>query len=117
MKNTNSTRVYSTAVGRLCSVCQQPQHSGACVLAEQVLGDGKVRIRLDTKGRKGMGVTTISGIPLTLSELKTLHGQLKKKCGVGGAVKDGVLELQGDQRQLLLGLLADKGWDVKLAGG
>jgi translation initiation factor 1 len=81
------------------------------------VGDGRVRIQRETKGRKGAGVTLVTGIPLAELELKALHKQLKKKCGVGGTIKTGVLEFQGDQRQVLLALLATKGWDVKVAGG
>ena len=109
--------VYSTEKGKLCSKCGEADHSGACAKKQAVLGDGKVRIRRETKGRKGAGVTLITGIPLAEEELKDLHKQLKQLCGVGGTVKDGVLELQGDQREKLLKALANKGWDVKVAGG
>jgi len=81
------------------------------------VGDGRVRIQRETKGRKGAGVTLVTGIPLAEKELKDLHSALKKKCGVGGAIKDGVLELQGDQRELIFKALEGKGWDVKIAGG
>lgn len=100
-------RVYSTETGR-----QKPEKS-----KPQVIGDGKVRIQRETKGRKGAGVTLITGIPLEQAELKQLHKKLKQQCGVGGAIKDGVLELQGDQRQKVFDALANKGWDVKIAGG
>lgn len=51
--------------------------------------DGVVRIRRETKGRKGKGVTTISGVPLTSAELKVLAKRLKQRCGTGGAIKEG----------------------------
>lgn len=112
------SRVYSTEFGRLCPVCGQQQHPGPCPDRKtQVAGDGKVRIRRETKGRKGAGVTLVSGIPLAEAELKALHSELKKKCGVGGTIRDGVLELQGDQRETILKALAGRGWDVKIAGG
>ena len=111
-------RVYSSEHGRLCPDCGKPAHSGKCESSRaQIIGDGKVRIRRETKGRKGAGVTVVSGIPLTEKALKELHSQLKKKCGVGGAIKDGVLELQGDQREVVFQVLQGKGWDVKIAGG
>ena len=101
--------VYSTDKGR---VGQKPAPKKTVAA-----GDGKVRIRRETKGRKGAGVTLVTGIPLPEAELKNLHSELKKKCGVGGTIKDGVLELQGDQREVVLKALSGRGWDVKIAGG
>lgn len=80
-------------------------------------GDGIVRISRQTKGRKGKGVTLINGLLLTEEELKALAKELKQHCGVGGAVKSGVIEIQGDQRDSLLAVLKDKGFNAKLAGG
>ncbi len=113
----NSKLVYSTDAGRLCPDCGEQEHHGQCDTSSLVLGDGKVRIQRETKGRKGAGVTLITGIPLAEKELKVLAKQLKKKCGVGGAIKKGVIEMQGDQRQACLAALQHKGWDVKIAGG
>lgn len=109
-------RVYSTEVGNLCPECGQAKHAGRCA-NDAIAGDGRVRIQRETKGRKGAGVTLVTGIPLPEKDLKALHKQLKQRCGVGGAIKNGVLELQGDQRQKVLEALANKGWDVKIAGG
>ena len=109
--------VYSTESGRICPECNQPKDQCQCNQQEQVLGDGKVRIHRETKGRKGKGVTLIKGLPLTESELKVLAKDFKKLCGTGGAVKDGVVEIQGDQREKLLAELAKRGWQPKLAGG
>ncbi len=113
----NSKLVYSTDAGSLCPECGEAKHAGKCDTSAMVFGDGKVRIQRETKGRKGAGVTLISGIPLAEKELKALHKTLKKKCGVGGAIKNGILELQGDQRQAVFDALQNKGWDVKIAGG
>jgi len=111
-----SRLVYSTDQGRLCPDCQQPLCQ--CSQQQGEIGDGHVRIRLETKGRKGKGVTTVTGIPLEATELKKLLKVLKQKTSTGGAVKDRTLELQGDQREKLMNLLADKGWpSVKQAGG
>jgi translation initiation factor 1 len=77
-----------------------------------------VRISFETKGRKGKGATVIRGIPLAGTELKKLLKELKQKTSTGGAVKDGTLELQGDQREKVLNLLSNRGYpSVKLAGG
>ena len=79
--------------------------------------DGTVRLRRETSGRKGKGVTTISGVPLADAELKTLAKKLKKVCGTGGALKAGVIEIQGDHREKLKTVLEKEGFTVKLAGG
>jgi translation initiation factor 1 len=76
-----------------------------------------VRVSRETKGRKGKGVTLISGIPLAEKELKAYTKELKVKCGTGGTLKDGIVEIQGDQRDILLLLLMQKGWVVKRSGG
>lgn len=110
-------RVYSTETGRLCPDCQNPTNDCQCKNSQTVLGDGKVRIQRETKGRKGKGVTLITGLPLTADELKKLAKQLKQLCGTGGAVKNGVIEIQGDQREVLKKALIDKGYDAKIAGG
>ncbi|MDD2900112.1 MAG: stress response translation initiation inhibitor YciH [Desulfuromonadaceae bacterium] len=79
--------------------------------------DGFVRLRREVKGRGGGTVIVISGIPLPAAEIKELSGALKKKCGCGGTVKDGVIEIQGDHRDVLLSELQARGFKVKLAGG
>ncbi len=62
-------------------------------------------------------MTLITGIPLIGDELKSLAKILKQKCGTGGTIKNGVVEIQGDHRDLILNLLENKGWKVKKAGG
>lgn len=111
--------VYSTETGRLCPDCEQPIDACTCKQADDSIpeGDGIVRVSRETKGRKGKGVTLITGLPVTPSELKALAKELKTRCGTGGAIKDHVIEIQGDQRDLLIGLLTDKGFKVKKAGG
>ncbi|MEE4380726.1 MAG: translation initiation factor Sui1 [Pseudomonadales bacterium] len=111
--------VYSTEQGRMCPGCLRPVD--ACVCRDRSRprdgGDGIVRIHRETKGRKGAGVTLVKGLPLADAELAKLAKMLKAKCGVGGAVKDGVIELQGDQREKVRALLEADGHRVKLAGG
>ena len=80
-------------------------------------GPGRVKVRRETAGRRGKAVTTISGVPLGDDGLRELAGRLKKRCGVGGSAKDGVIELQGDHRDVVGGLLREDGYDVVLAGG
>lgn len=104
----NSRLVFSTETGRI-----KPQAE----LKPVVKTDGIVRIRRETKGRSGKGVTTISGIAVNDTELKALCTKLKKQCGTGGAVKDGVIEIQGDNRDKIKATLEQLGHTVKLAGG
>ena len=104
----DSTLVYSTDVGRI----KEPMQS-----LERPRGDGVVRIQKQTSGRKGAGVSVISGLDLADDEIKKLAAELKKRCGCGGSVKDGNIEIQGEKRDLLKQLLEQKGFKVKLAGG
>ncbi|MGK4624099.1 stress response translation initiation inhibitor YciH, partial [Raoultella ornithinolytica] len=106
--DSNSRLVYSTDSGRI----DEPKAK-----VERPKGDGIVRIQRQTSGRKGKGVCLISGIDLDDAELTKLAAELKKKCGCGGAVKDGIIEIQGDKRDLIKSLLEAKGMKVKLAGG
>ncbi len=78
---------------------------------------GRVKVRRETSGRRGKTVTTISGVPVDDEALRALAGRLKKRCGVGGSAKDGVIELQGDQRDVVMDVLRAEGFDAVLAGG
>jgi translation initiation factor 1 len=80
-------------------------------------GGGRVKVRRETSGRRGKAVTTISGVPLADDGLRQLAGRLKRRCGVGGSVKDGVIELQGDHRTVVMEALRADGYDVVAAGG
>lgn len=100
--------VYSTETGRI----DEPKAA-----LQRSKGDGIVRIQKQTSGRKGKGVCLISGIDADDTTLASIAAELKKKCGCGGAVKEGIIEIQGDKRDLLKSLLEAKGMKVKLAGG
>jgi protein-tyrosine phosphatase len=76
-----------------------------------------VRLGRETKGRRGKGVTTVSDVPLDEAGLLQLATQLKDRCGTGGTVKDGVIEIQGDQRDRLAAVLESMGYRVKRVGG
>jgi translation initiation factor 1 len=78
---------------------------------------GRVKVRRETAGRRGKAVTTVSDVPLDDDGLRELAGRLKKRCGVGGSAKDGVIELQGDHRDAVVEVLRAAGYDVVLAGG
>ncbi|WP_031524609.1 stress response translation initiation inhibitor YciH [Siccibacter colletis] len=108
MKDDNSRLVYSTETGRIDEPKAAP---------ERPKGDGIVRIQRQTSGRKGKGVCLITGIDADDATLAAIAAELKKKCGCGGSVKEGVIEIQGDKRDLIKNLLEARGMKVKLAGG
>lgn len=117
-KSDGHALVYTTGQGRICPNCRKPVGNCSCRQARtSPATDGIVRIRRETKGRAGKGVTVITGVPLGPAELDQLAKQLKQRCGTGGTVKDGTIEIQGDHRDLLLAELGKKGWTVKKAGG
>ena len=110
--------VYSTGMGRMCPSCSQPAAQCRCrqlEAAEPV--DGIVRVGRQTKGRKGKGVTLISGLPLDREDLKKLGQQLRRKCCSGGTVKNGTVEIQGDHCDVLIKELTKLGYRVKRTGG
>jgi translation initiation factor 1 len=113
----NTGSVYSTELGRTCPNCGKAKDKCVCKNESMPEGDGVVRIQRETKGRKGKGVTLIMGVLLTPAELKKLAKELKQKCGVGGAVKDGVIEIQGDVRDQMFDEMKQRGFVVKKAGG
>ena len=100
--------VYSTDSGRI-----RKQKPSSVITAS----DGFAKVRRETKGRKGKGVTTISGLGLTVSELKILASKLKKSCGAGGSVVGETIEVQGDKREMVKQLLEKQGFKVNFTGG
>jgi len=112
-----SVRVYSTEEGRICPGCGAPDGRCVCDAVKPAPRDGVVRVSRETKGRKGKGVTLISGLPLDEAGLAALAKDLKQRCGTGGTVRDGVIEIQGDHRDRLVLELQGRGHRVKRAGG
>ena len=111
--------VYSTDSGRMCPLCRQPLAACTCAAQENAAprGDGTVRVCLDTKGRSGKAVTLVRGLALDDAALAALGKRLRSACGAGGTVKDGVLEVQGDHVERVLGWLQQEGFSAKRAGG
>ena len=102
----------------MCPQCAQPINQCQCTQGSTgPLGDGHVRVSRETKGRKGKGVTVVSGLPLDAKGLQKLAKQLKRKCGAGGTVRDNVIEIQGEHRDLLVQELNILGYQAKRAGG
>jgi len=118
----NSRLVFSTESSSTCPGCHKPLRKCKCRLVQdkgnprQII-DPPIRISRESKGRKGKGVTLISGLEMNEADLKTLSKKLKALCGSGGTVKNGIIEVQGDHRDKIK-LEMDKQFkNVKLAGG
>jgi translation initiation factor 1 len=116
MRNKNPT-VYSTELGRMCPKCGNPIAECTCKKPARQRRDGLVRVQRESKGRKGKTVTLIRGIPLEDEALRSLLSELKRQCGAGGTVKDGVMEIQGDHRDMVFEELKNRGYTVKIVGG
>ena len=119
MRSSNGGLVYSTETGRMCPTCRQPVAGCTCKSAASAapVGDGSVRVTLQSKGRGGKSVTLVKGVALDPMALAVLGKQLRTTCGAGGTVKDGVIEVQGDHCDTVLQTLTRLGHRAKRAGG
>lgn len=123
--------VYSSDTGRVCPECGRATAKCACpkdpaarrALAAQAAAtptgakDGVVRVGRQTQGRAGKGVTVITGVPLVGAELEKLARELKQRCGSGGTVREGAIEIQGEHRDVLVAELTKRGYTAKRSGG
>lgn len=120
LKRDDNRTVFSTETGRICPECGKPIQKCQCKknkITSTIKQDGIVRLRIERKGRGGKSVTLIEGLPFNEELLKEISKELKKQCGVGGALKNGIIELQGDVRDSVLTILKTKGYSVKKSGG
>ena len=101
----------------MCPGCSEPVDQCKCGKKQAAAGSGNVRVGRETKGRKGKGVTVITGLPLDAFELADLARELKSHCGAGGKNREGVIEIQGDHRDRLVAALQARGYTVKKSGG
>ena len=113
----NSRLVYSTGSGTICPGCGWPATDCRCAGLQLEHEPVPVRVvaklRLEKAGRGGKSVTVVYDLPRNAAFLKALCQELKRACGVGGAVRDDAVELQGDLRDRLRDLLVKKGFGVK----
>ena len=109
--------VYSTDLGRTCPDCRRPLAECRCKANTPPPPGGPIRVGRQTAGRKGAGVTVVTGLPLGGAELAALASALKKRCGSGGTARDGRIEIQGDHRDLVVAELRQRGYDAKRSGG
>ncbi|WP_228882054.1 translation initiation factor Sui1 [Paraburkholderia saeva] len=117
--NSKGGLVYSTDGGRMCPECGQTIAACICKTAARTLpaGSGAVRVTRETKGRGGKSVTIVKGLALDPLALTVLGKELRKTCGSGGTVKDGVIEVQGDHCERVIEVLKKYGHNAKRAGG
>ena len=120
----NSQLAYSTDTGYVREQKKpqkkKPQKNKRTKRQQQasvIKNDGIVRVRLEKKGRGGKTVTTISGVAVAGPELKALASELKRKCGSGGSIVDGIIEIQGDKADRVIDELTQRGYQAKRAGG
>jgi translation initiation factor 1 len=112
--------VYSTGLGRICPGCRRPEAGCICKTANGATvraARGSVRVSRHTAGRAGKAVSVVSGLPLNAEQLAQLAAELKRRCGAGGGVTDGKIEIQGEHRDLLVAELIKRGFAAKRAGG
>jgi translation initiation factor 1 len=108
----NRRVVFSSDGGRLP---EQKSLKSAAKAPPGFPNDGVVRLSREKGGRGGKTVTVIRGLPAT--DVEALAADLKRSCGAGGALRDGVIEIQGDHRERIAERLRSRGYQVKLAGG
>lgn len=117
MSDRNARIVYSTAAGRTCPTCGWPADDCKCSSrsSRDVPVPARIvaKLRTEKKGRGGKTVTVVYDLPVNQAFLKELAGELKRACGAGGAVVENTVEIQGDLRDRIHGLLTKKGWTVK----
>ena len=110
--------VYSTGIGSLCPNCRHPVRDCVCPKgAPGAAKPGAVRVGREVKGRAGKGVTTVTGLPLSLADIETLATRVQKRCGSGGTVREGIIEIQGDHRDVIVAELVKAGFAAKKSGG
>ena len=102
----------------MCPNCRRPVRECVCPKGAPGAANPKaVRVGREVKGRAGKGVTTVTGLPMSPSDIETLAANLKKRCGSGGTVRDGAIEIQGDHRDAIVAELIKLGWPAKKSGG
>jgi translation initiation factor 1 len=110
--------IYSTGIGSLCPNCRRPVRECVCPKgAPAKPKPSAIRVGRETQGRAGKGVTTVTGLPLAVADIETLAAKLKKRCGSGGTVRNGIIEIQGEHRDAIVAELVKMGWQAKRSGG
>jgi translation initiation factor 1 len=111
----NARIVYSSAAGKICRGCGQPERGCKCGqgASELVPTRPVAKLRMEKAGRGGKTVTVVFGLPNNTAFLKELSQELKRACGTGGTATEDGVELQGDLRERVRAYLLGKGFLVK----
>lgn len=122
-----SRLVYTSDSGRICPECGRPAANCVCRPGKKnhpapagpltKPNDGIARVQRETKGRGGKTATVVTGLPVDDGRLAEIAGALKKRCGCGGTVKDGVIVIQGDHADVIVEMLQMSGFKAKRSGG
>jgi len=110
-KDKNRT-VWSSEHGDLRKDATGPRKITSLPPAQQT-----IYLHRDSKGRGGSPVTLLKNLILSDEDMKQLAKKLKQVCGSGGTVKNGMIEIQGEQREKIAEELKKLGYKVKIAGG
>lgn len=116
MSRDERRRVFSTDEGRICPRCDRPEDGCLCGAERAQAAAGPVRVGRQTQGRKGKIVTVVTGLGLPELELAELARKLKQRCGAGGTVRDGAIEIQGEHRDAVVAELQKLGYPAKKSG-
>lgn len=115
----NARLVYSTdpKMNEKCPKCKELKAACVCLPEPDAKGKFIAVLRIEKQGRGGKTVTVIDRLPKQELFLKELTTELKKKCGSGGTYLldgvDGIIEIQGDKRDLVKAVLAKRGIPTK----
>lgn len=112
MPKNESNTVWSSEQGDLRKQTQSSANVKSLPPQQQT-----IYLHRDSSGRGGKAVTLVKKLVLSEDDLKALAKKLKQECGTGGTVKDGIIEIQGEQREKIAGVLQKLGYKVKIAGG
>ena len=111
----NNKTVWSSEQGDLRKTpSPRPSPEGRGGIAPQ---QQTIYLHRESAGRGGKAVTLVKNLVLSAEEMKSLAKRLKQECGTGGTIKNGVIEIQGEHRERIAGLLTKLGYKVKIAGG
>ena len=112
--------VYGTGIGAICPGCRRPVAQCVCKSASgkpiRPAEARAVRVSRQTQGRAGKSVTVITGLPLSGTAHESLATELKRRCGSGSTLRDGLNEIQGEHRDKLVEELIRRGFPAKRAG-
>lgn len=108
----NSKTVWSSTQGDLRKENESTTSADSLPVSQQT-----AYLHRESSGRGGKAVTLLKNLKLSAEDLKSLAKRLKQECGTGGTVKDGMIEIQGEQRERIADLLLKLGYKVEIVGG